>query len=83
MNKVEQLIISSTIDYSTDLISCEFEKRGFNYLRLNRDRFSEYDILYNLGDDGLSVAMDSKHSLNPVIKFGPTEKVIKNAACWL
>lgn len=58
MNDVDYLVISSTIDYSTDLICCELEKRGLNYLRINRDHFSEYNILYTLNKDTLSITMD-------------------------
>lgn len=46
-------------DFSTDLICYELERRGEKYLRLNRDRFSEYKLLYALGDDELSVEMES------------------------
>jgi hypothetical protein len=60
VNNVNHLIISSTIDYSTDLICCEFEKRGFEYLRLNRDQFSEFDIMYNLSDNTLSVVVEKE-----------------------
>ena len=60
MNNVNHLIISSSIDFSTDLICFEFEKRGLNYLRLNRDQFSEFDILYSLSDDKLSVVVENE-----------------------
>lgn len=58
MNSVEQLIVSSTIDYSTDLICYGLEQRGKRYLRVNRDRFSEYKIGYDLSRDCLQVEMD-------------------------
>lgn len=57
MNNVSYLVLSSTIDYSSDLICAELEKRGFNYLRLNRDRFVEYEIQYNLQNDTIKVKM--------------------------
>lgn len=57
MNDPNYLVISSTIDYSTDLICCELERRGQNYLRINRDHFSEYQILYTLQNDSLSIKM--------------------------
>lgn len=48
MNNVTCLIVSSTIDYSTDLICCEMERRGCSYLRINRDLFTQYKINYDL-----------------------------------
>ena len=59
MNKVEYLSISSTLDFSTDLVCCEFERRGLNYLRLNRDQFLQYQIEYNLQDDAMEISFDS------------------------
>lgn len=58
MNSVEQLIVSSTIDYSTDLICYGLKQRGKRYLRVNRDRFGEYKIGYDLSQDILQVEMD-------------------------
>ncbi|NCB50255.1 MAG: hypothetical protein EOM54_00035 [Clostridia bacterium] len=55
MNEVSHLVLSSTIDYSSDLICAELEKRRFNYLRLNRDRFTEYEIEYALQDDTIRI----------------------------
>ena len=57
MNRVNHLILSTTTDYSTDLICVELEKRGLKYLRLNRDRFTEYEINYTLQDNVLNVKM--------------------------
>ena len=57
MNRVNHLILSTTTDYSTDLICVELEKRGLKYLRLNRDRFTEYEINYALQDNVLNVKM--------------------------
>ena len=55
MNNVEYLLISSTIDYSTDLIAYELEQRNQSYLRINRDKFDEYKVLYSLESNSLSV----------------------------
>ena len=46
MNRVEYLILSSTLDFSTDFVCAEMKKRGLSYLRLNRDRFAEYRVEY-------------------------------------
>lgn len=48
MNKVQYLIISSSIDFSSDYICLELEKRKQSYLRINRDFFNDYQIIYNL-----------------------------------
>lgn len=55
VNNVEYLLISSTIDYSTDLIAYELEQRNQSYLRINRDKFAEYKVLYSLESNSLSV----------------------------
>ncbi len=55
MNNINHLVLSSTIDYSCDLICAELEKRGFSYLRLNRDRFTEYEISYDLQGDTIRI----------------------------
>lgn len=60
MNEVNYLIISSTIDYSTDLICYELESRKVRYLRLNRDRFSTYKILFSLESKSLEIGINSK-----------------------
>ena len=53
MNDVEFLILSNTYDFSTDLVCYELEQRRKSYLRLNRDRFSEYKMLFSLDDSEL------------------------------
>lgn len=58
MNEINYLVLSSTIDYSSDLIYAEFEKRELNYLRINRDLFQEYEIVYSLQDDSFKFKVD-------------------------
>lgn len=58
MHDVNYLVVSSTIDYSSDLICYELERRGKNYLRINRDHFAEYEILHSLDADCLNIKMD-------------------------
>lgn len=57
MNDVSCLIISSSIDYSTDLVCYRLEECGVSYLRINRDCFSSYEILYDTEHDYLIVGM--------------------------
>ena len=58
MNEINYLVLSNTIDYSSDLICAEFEKRELNYLRINRDLFQEYEIVYSLQDDSFKFKVD-------------------------
>lgn len=61
MNKVAYLILSSTLDFSTDYVCVEMKTRELNYLRLNRDQFAEYVVEYK--DDSLCVIMDEEKYL--------------------
>lgn len=60
MNDVECLIVSSTVDYSTDLICCELERRGLPYLRINRDLFDQYEIVYDFECQSMNLRIDGK-----------------------
>ena len=55
MNSIECLIVSSTLDYSTDYICYELKQRGCKYLRINRDEFIKYSICYSLDSENLIV----------------------------
>lgn len=54
MNKY--LIISSTLDFSTDYVCVEMEKRGLDYFRINRDRLSDYRIVYDVQKKELRIS---------------------------
>jgi len=41
------LILSNKYDITTDYVCVELERRGRNYLRLNRDEFNRYRVLVN------------------------------------
>ena len=58
VNKIEYLILSSSIDFSTDLICYELHKRNKRFLRLNRDYFRKYEILYSLQESTMFVKID-------------------------
>ena len=60
MNDVKCLIVSSTIDYSTDLVCCELERRGCSYLRINRDLFDRYKIVYNLDQQTMELRIEGR-----------------------
>jgi len=44
VNKIDYLIISSTIDYSTDLVCFRLLSDNKKFYRLNRDEFKEHEI---------------------------------------
>lgn len=48
MNKVDILIISDTMDFTTDYICLELQRRNASYLRINRDKFKEYRIVFDI-----------------------------------
>lgn len=69
MNKVQNLIISTTIDYSTDLVCYELERQNQQYLRINRDRFSNYCVEYDLYNESLIVEIeDSDYIISKNLK---------------
>lgn len=59
MNDVNYLIVSTTIDYSTDLICYELERRSKSYLRINRDCFSKYNIQLDINKKELYITVNS------------------------
>lgn len=59
MNDIEYLIISSSIDFSTDLVCFELFERKKKYLRLNRDKFGEYEIIFSLQDREMTIKLDN------------------------
>lgn len=71
MNKVEHLIISSTLDFSTDYICYELEKRKQSYLRLNRDQFSNYKITFDVSSSDLQIKADA-------VKYIITQESLKS-----
>ncbi len=60
VNNIEYLVISSSIDYSTDLICLELYERQKKYLRLNRDMFEEYEIIYSLQGREMTIIMEGE-----------------------
>ena len=60
MNNVEILIISDTMDFTTDYICIELRRRNANYLRINRDIFNKYRIVFDINSLTLYVTINSK-----------------------
>lgn len=59
MNDIEYLIISSSIDYSTDLVCFELRQNKKRYLRLNRDKFGEYEIIFSLQNREMTIILEN------------------------
>lgn len=55
MNKPEILIISNRLDFTTDYVCFELEKREASYLRINRDEFQKYCISFDAIEKELEV----------------------------
>lgn len=48
MNKIDYLIVSSTIDFSTDMVCYQLMKDNMKFYRLNRDEFLKHNIIVDL-----------------------------------
>ena len=60
MNDLRCLIISSSIDYSTDLICIQLEKQHISYLRINRDQFDKFQITLSVYELILRIKLGEK-----------------------
>lgn len=58
MNKIDYLIVSSTYDYSTDLICYKLAKRNVHYYRLNRDELNKHEIILDIKNRNLYLKID-------------------------
>lgn len=61
MSDVKHLIISSSIDFATDYICIELQKRKEQYLRINRDQFNQYKVCFNSFDKELTIENGASH----------------------
>lgn len=60
MNRINVLIISSTLDYSTDIICLNLKKMHTKYFRLNRDCLEKYKIRYDFYNEILYIEYKEK-----------------------
>ncbi len=60
MNKIDYLIISSTIDFSTDLVCYRLLNAEKKFYRLNRDEFVQHEIEVDLQKKCMRIAIDDK-----------------------
>lgn len=65
MNSIEILIISDIMDFTTDYICIELKRRNVKYLRLNRDKFMEYSIVFDINKMQIKITINSnKYIIN-------------------
>lgn len=60
MNDVEYLIISSTIDFSTDLVCYQLMMSGEKFYRLNRDEFVKHNIVVDLQKKSMMISIEDE-----------------------
>lgn len=60
VNSIEYLIISSTIDFSTDLVCYRLLSAGKRFYRLNRDEFSKHRIVVDLQKKDMRIEIEDK-----------------------
>ena len=58
MNSIEYIIIADTNDFTSDYVAIELNKRNKKYLRINRDKFSEDKIEWNIVKNKLKIEID-------------------------
>lgn len=63
MNNVNILVISDSMDFTSDYICLELYKRNCSYLRINRDKFNEYSISFDINNLKLYITIDSEKYL--------------------
>ncbi|WP_413614775.1 hypothetical protein MRB56_12770 [Halomonas cupida] len=60
---VDYLIASSLYDFSTDLVVQELERRGGQYVRLNRENFEDYRLTIDINDTSLEIKIGERNYL--------------------
>jgi len=60
VNNVDILIISNSLDFTSDYVCLELDNRNAKYLRLNRNQFDKYKVVCDVGAGNITVEMDGK-----------------------
>jgi glutathione synthase/RimK-type ligase-like ATP-grasp enzyme len=60
VSDVEVLVVSTTSDYTSDYVCLELDQRKTNYLRINRDEFLNYTIIFDISSLILSVKINGE-----------------------
>ncbi len=61
--KIDYLIIANKEDFTSDFISIELEKSNKKYLRVNRDEFQDYKIIWNINKNEMFIEMNANYYL--------------------
>lgn len=70
IKRINILVISNTLDFTSDYVCLELKKRGKHYLRINRDEFAKYKIQFDINRMLLSIQIDD-------VKYWFDEKTLK------
>lgn len=70
MNReVDYLVIANKNDFTSDFICIKLDKLKKRYLRINRDEFQSYQIIWNINSSDLSISIDNnKYIINDKLK---------------
>lgn len=60
MNKIDYLIVSSTIDFSTDMVCYRLLEDNEKFYRLNRDEFLKHKIVVDLQNEVMIISIDGE-----------------------
>ena len=78
MSNIDYLIISSSIDFSTDLVCYRLLSNNKTFYRLNRDEFVKHEIEINLQKGYMKIVIDEKIYIADIKKLKIKVKQIKN-----
>ena len=60
VNRIDFLVISSTIDFSTDLVCLELKKVQAKFYRLNRDEFNKHKIFIDISKKTMIISIEGQ-----------------------
>jgi glutathione synthase/RimK-type ligase-like ATP-grasp enzyme len=60
VNKIDYLIVSSTIDFSTDMVCYRLLEDNEKFYRLNRDEFLKHKIVVDLQNEVMIISIDGE-----------------------
>lgn len=58
MHKIDILIVSNKLDFTTDYVCMELQKRNAKYFRINRDDFEKYQILFDVDKETMTIEIN-------------------------
>jgi len=60
VNKPNILIISNKLDFTTDYVCLELQKRNAKYFRINRDEFDRLKVVFNVTEEWVQIESEHK-----------------------